>query len=139
MPSTRRAKHLHAVESVIEPIEPNTVEGVAYDGSFKSFTDQYSDRPTTEGEVITISELDLKTAWADHGLNTDSYLYFVLKFEGDDSKLDPQDVADRWSAENAQGKLKELKADQAEKAMLKLRKQGAIEYRQTVIDFRMNY
>lgn len=139
MPSTRRAKHLHAVESVIEPIEPNTVEGVAYDGSFKSFTDQYSDRPTTEGEVITLSEMDLKIAWTEHSLPLDAYLYFVFKFEGNSAKLDPQDIADRWSAVDNNGKLKELRPDQVEKAMLKIRKTGAIEYRQTVIDFKVLY
>lgn len=119
--------------------ESGAIEGVAYDGSLKSFADQF---PIKEREKLGtfLDETDLKILWTAHGLPTYSYIMLAVRMEGDKYPLNPIDFADRWCAEHPMtGKMKELKPEQVEQAFVKMRKSNAVQYKQASIDFTLNF
>jgi hypothetical protein len=116
------------------------VEGVAYDGSFKSFTDQFPDKPQRDKLSMVLDEDDLKIAWTVHGMSTHDYIMLAVRMEGDKFPLHPVDFAERWSAEHPMtGKMKELKPEQVEQSFVKMRKTDAVQYKQMTIDFTLNF
>lgn len=120
-------------------LDSGEVVGVAYDGSLKSFSGQFSDKPYKEKLSMTLDEDDLKIAWTVHGMSTHDYIMLAVRMEGDKYPVHFVDFANRWSAENPMnGKLKELKPEQVEAAFVKMRKSDAVQYKQMSIDFTLN-